>query len=143
MLTDDNKKISCRLFEEIWNNGDLKIIDEIISEDFLLHIGNIEIKGLTNYTNYIKSYRNAFPDVHFKIEDLIAEEDKVVERYTATGTHKGEFYGIPPTNKKGKISGIDIVRITNGKMTERWGQADLLGLIKQLDIIPELKYLKI
>jgi len=143
MTSEKLKEISYRLFEEVWNEGNLDVIDDIISEDYVLHIGNIDVIGITNYKNYIKSYRNAFTDIHFKIEDIIMNDDKVVERYTATGTHNGDLYGITPTNKKAKISGIDIVRIKNGKMIERWGQADLLGLIKQLGIIPELNNLKI
>ena len=91
-----------------------------------------------------KNSRKLFEIIRdFPVEDIIINDDKVVERYTATGTHNGDLYGIPPTYKKAKISGIDIVIIKNGKMIERWGQADLLGLIKQLGIIPELNNLKI
>lgn len=143
MSSEKIKELSVRLFEEVWNQGNLDVIDEIISENYVVHIGNIDVKGITNYKNYISSYRIAFPDIYFNIDDIIVHDDKVVERYSATGTHNGNLLGIPPTYKKAKISGIDIVRIKNGKMVERWGQADLLGLIKQLGIIPELNNLKI
>ena len=107
MTSEKLKEISYRLFDEVWNKGDLDLIDEIISEDYIVHIGNNEVKGITNYKNYISSYRKAFPDIHFKIEDIIIKDDMVVERYSVTGTHKGDLLGIPPTYKKAKISGID------------------------------------
>jgi len=98
-------------------------------------MGNKDLVGIENYKNFVKIYRNAFPDICYTVNDLIAENDKVVERWTAQGTHMGELLGIPPTNKKLKVTGIDIVRIKDGKMVERWAEYDLHGMMEQLGVI--------
>lgn len=135
MSVKDNKKISLFLFEEVWNKGNIDMVEKIVAPDFVLHESNRDIIGIPNYKKYILGYRRAFPDVHFIVEDLLADGDKVVERWTAQGTHKGELYGIPATSKKVKISGIDIVHISNGKMIERWGCGDILGVLQQIGIV--------
>jgi predicted ester cyclase len=80
----------------------------------------------------------AFPDLHFTIEDLIAEGDKIVYRYSATGTHKGNLNGIEATGKPVTITGMVISRIVNGKVQEDWEQTDMLGLMQQLGVVPKL-----
>jgi steroid delta-isomerase-like uncharacterized protein len=84
----------------------------------------------------IAAYRAAFPDVHITIEDLVSEGDKVAERWTMRGTHKGEFAGIPATGKQVTSTGLVIVRIADGKVAEIWGASDQLGLMRQLGAIP-------
>jgi steroid delta-isomerase-like uncharacterized protein len=81
-------------------------------------------------------YRAAFPDVHIAIDDLIAAGDKVVTRYTATGTHQGELMGIPATGKKISITGVSIYRFANGQIVEDWAEFDQLGMLTQLGVIP-------
>ena len=80
-------------------------------------------------------YRSAFPDAHFTIEDQIVEGDKVVTRYTATGTQKGELMGIPPTERRVTVTGINITRLDGGKIVEGWTNFDALGMLQQLDVI--------
>ena len=80
--------------------------------------------------------RTSFPDFHVTSEDIIAEGDKVVSRWTASGTHKGELFGIPPTGKKATWKGISIYRFADGKIVEAWGDADFLGLLQQLGVMP-------
>ena len=84
----------------------------------------------------VTSRRTAFPDIHVTIEDMVAEADKVVARLTFRGTHRGEFKGIPPTEKEVIWTGIWIYRVANGKFVERWHNYDLLGLLRQLGAIP-------
>lgn len=132
MSTEQNKAIQ-RRFQDIWNQGDFIIIKEIWDKDFINH--NVEAKGLEAIKQYITVYRNAFPDVEFKINDQIAEGDKVVMHFTITGTHKGEFQGIAPTGKAIKMTGIAIHRIVNGKIVEIWSNWDALGLLKQLGAV--------
>jgi len=132
MSTEQNKAIQ-RRFQNIWNQGDFSIIKEIWDKDFINH--NVEAKGLEAIKQYITVYRNAFPDVEFKINDQIAEGDKVVMHFTITGTHKGEFQGIAPTGKAIKMTGIAIHRIVNGKIVEIWSNWDALGLLKQLGAV--------
>jgi predicted ester cyclase len=80
----------------------------------------------------------AFPDLHFTIEDQIAEGDKVVNRVTARGTHLGDFRGIPPTGKQVTVAGITIDRIAGGKLVESWTSWDFLGILQQLGVVPKL-----
>jgi steroid delta-isomerase-like uncharacterized protein len=81
-------------------------------------------------------YRNAFPDVHFTIDEQIAEGDKVVTRWTGHGTHKGELAGIPATGKSATVTGMGVDRIVNGKIVESWGIFDQFGMMQQLGVIP-------
>jgi len=84
------------------------------------------------------SEANAFPDLHYTIEDMIAEGDKVVVRLTFSGTHRGEFMGVAPTNKRVTTTAIFIQRIVSGKLVEEWSNADLLGFFQQLGVIPSV-----
>ena len=132
MSTEENKTIQ-RRFQDIWNQGDFSIIEEIWDKDYINH--SVKAKGLDAVRKYISAYRNAFPDVEFKINDQIAKGDKVVMYFTITGTHKGEFQGIKPTGKSIKMTGIAIHKIIDGKIVEIWGNWDMLGLMKQLGVV--------
>ncbi len=83
------------------------------------------------------SAHSAFPDLRVKNEDVIVEEDKVAVRWTARGTHNGQLMNIPPTGKQVTLKGIDILRIDNGRIAERWGEFDALGMLSQLGVIPQ------
>jgi len=132
MSTEENKAIQ-RRFQDIWNQGDFDIIEEIFNKDYLNH--SVKVKGFESIRQFVTVYRSAFPSVKFTIEDQVAEEDKVVMRYTITGTHKGEFQGIAPTGKPIAITGIAIHRIENGKIIEIWANWDALGLSQQLGVV--------
>lgn len=80
--------------------------------------------------------RTAFPDITYTVEDLIAEDDKVVARWSARGTHTGDFMGIPPTNKRVRFSGIEVIWVVDGRAVKEWGELDRLGLMAQLGAIP-------
>jgi steroid delta-isomerase-like uncharacterized protein len=95
-----------------------------------------EIHGREGIKQFYATLRAAFPDIHFTIEDQIAEGDRVVTRWTARATHTGEYQGIPPTGKQFSLTGIDIDRIANGKVVECWPIADELGVLQQLGVIP-------
>ncbi len=85
---------------------------------------------------FVKRMRSAFPYFEYKIEYEIAEGDTVVQRWTARATHKGEFQGIPPTGRRGTVTGITIYRLSVGEIVEGWTNADMLGLMQQLGVIP-------
>lgn len=91
------------------------------------------------FKQFIKMVRDAFPDFHDTVEDLIAENDKVVLRVTCTGTHKGEFMGVPPTGKQVTVSAIAIYRFAGGKAVEHWNVTDRLSLMQQLGVIPPME----
>ena len=93
--------------------------------------------GLEEYKQRVSSVRNAFPDIHFTVDDVIAEGDKVVHRWTLVATHKKEFRGIQPTGKKVTIWAIGIERIVDGKFVETWERYDTLGMMRQLGVIPK------
>ena len=129
-----------RRFVEGWNKGKaaaMAVIDELCATNIAYHGGSgEEIHGLKGFKQSMSEFYSAFPDSHFTIDDIVAEGDKVVVRWTMTGTHKGEFGGIPPTNKKVTIWGIYIDRMAGGKFVETWERFDMLGMMQQLGIVP-------
>ena len=139
MLLETNKTVSRRFFDEVWNKGNLTVLDEIIAKDHV-NSGPGSIPGLPTGPEGTKQlvtvYRNAFPDVHFTIDEQIAEGDKVVTRWSAQGTHQGELAGLPATGKSSTVTGIAVDRIANGKITESWGIFDEFGMMQQLGAIP-------
>lgn len=97
-----------------------------------------EVRGADTIKQEIEWFRNAIPDLTYTVEDQVAEGDKVVSRYTATGTHQGEFFGVAPTGKRIEMSGIQIDRFDeNGRMVEEWPEYDMLGAMKQMGAVPE------
>ena len=136
-VEEQNKEIAHRFIEEVWNQGKLDALDDIVSNDIVIHVAGRDIKGIENFKKFILGYRNAFPDIKFTIEEQIAQGDKVAERYTIRSTHQGELQGIPPTGKQVKIASIDITRFLDGKIVERWGEFDSIGMMMQLGM--ELK----
>jgi steroid delta-isomerase-like uncharacterized protein len=139
MSAKDLKALSRRFVEE-WNKGKaaaMAVIDEMAATNLVFHRGNGEdIHGIKDYKQFMSEFYNAFPDNHMTIDDMVAEGDKVVMRYTLTGTHKGEYMGIPPTNKKATGWMIEIDRYAGGKFVEAWERFDTLGFMQQLGLIP-------
>ncbi len=137
--TEKNKAIVHRLIEEVWNQGNLDVVDEIYAIDYVGYMpGSLEIQGTEGFRQFVNMYRTAFPDIKFTIEDQIAEGDKVVTRWTASGTLKGELMGIPPTGIQSTTSGIVIGRYAGGKFVEAWDNWDALGMLQQLGVIPPI-----
>jgi steroid delta-isomerase-like uncharacterized protein len=136
MAAQENKGISRRFFEEVWNGGNLDAIDELSPPDGILRDRDMgEHRGRAAAREFVTTYRKAFPDLRFAIEEQIAEGDKVVTRWMASGTHRGELMGIPPTEKSVRVSGVTIDRITDGKIAESIGSWDALGLMQQLGVL--------
>jgi steroid delta-isomerase-like uncharacterized protein len=134
-----NKSIARRFFEEAANRGNLAVMDEVISADFVDHAAPPGTPpGVEGAKQFLSAVRTSFPDLHLTIEEMIAERDKVVVLLTVHGTHKGELKGIPPTGKQATWKGADILRIAGGKMVERWVLRDHLGMMQQLGILPPL-----
>jgi len=138
MSVEEMKALERRYYEAM-NKKDLKVISELTASDIVLHGSLDEIRGLEELIKYIEGVLKAFPDAHFTIDDIIVEGDKVAFRWTFTGTHKGEFKGMPPTNKKVTVWGIEIDRVVGGKIVETWARADTLGMMQQLGLIPAPK----
>jgi steroid delta-isomerase-like uncharacterized protein len=136
MSTEDNKALVRRFHAEIWSQGNLTVVDELCAPNFIYHTPSGPIQGLEGFKQYVTMYRTAFPDLYIPIDDMIAEADKVVTRWTARGTHKGDLMGIPPTGKQVTIPGILIGRFEGGKFVEGWIEFDALGMMQQLGVIP-------
>ena len=136
--TEQNKNLMRKAVEEIWNRGNFDNLEDMVSEDFVIHFPREgeEIRGPGNVKQFYTDLRKAFPDLHFTIFDLVAEGNKVVTHWSATGTHKGEFKGVPPTGKSVTFQAMDIDKISNGKYVECWTNVDELGLMQQLGVIP-------
>jgi len=137
-MSEENKALMRRFLESL-NAGNLDIVDELVAKDHVDHHIPPELpKGPEGIKLYLEGSFAAFPDSHVSVEDMIAEGDKVVVRYVFTGTQQGEFLGIPATGKKFSISGIGIGRFADGKLVEWWENADGLGLMQQLGVIPAM-----
>lgn len=134
---EQNKELLRKAVEEVWNNGNFDNMEKMVSDDFVIHFPREELRGIENIKTFYTELRKAFPDIRFTIVDQIAEENKVVTHWTATGTHKSKFKGIPATGQKVKISAIDIDKISDGKFVECWSNMDELGLMQQLGVIPK------
>jgi predicted ester cyclase len=135
---EENKAIFRRYVEEVSNKGNVDLVDEIFDR-YVSHQsdGRTEERGPEDVKQFIGEFRQAFPDFRSIIEDQVAEGDKVVSRWSASGTHQGEFRGIAPTGNQIAVTGIGIFRFSEeGKVVESWDNMDQLGMMQQLDVIP-------
>ncbi len=122
------------LYAEVFNKGNADIADQLISPDFNGPAGN----GPEGFKALILPLRQAFPDLHFKIQDTVAEGSRVVVRWIWRGTHRGSFAGIAPTGRQVFNEGIAIYRFEDGKITEAWSQMDRLGVLQQIGALPAI-----
>jgi steroid delta-isomerase-like uncharacterized protein len=134
-VSERNKAQVRRVYEEVWSRGNLDVVDELAASDLVIHASSQDIQGREDAKRYVAAFRAGFPDLHFTVEDQIAEGDKVVTRWTARGTHTGEFQGIPPTGREIKLAGTDFERLIDGKTVECWPRVDELGLMRQLGVV--------
>lgn len=133
----ENKNLVLRAIDEIWNNGNYDNLEEFVAKDFVIHSSNPAevVRGVQGAKQFFTELRKSFPDIHFTVDHQVAEEDRVVTQWTARGTHKGDYKGIPGSGKKVVIKSIDVDRIANGKVVECWSSVDELGLLQQLGAI--------
>ena len=137
MSVEENKALIRRLVEEGWTNPDT--LDEIVAADFVTFGG---ARGLDALKQFLSSVLTGFPDTRWVIEDIIAEGEKVVVRFKFSGTHTGEWQGIPPTNKHVSFDAAHTYRIAGGKVAEAlWRQSDSFGIYAQLGIMPPIEEL--
>lgn len=136
MSAEENKAVIRRYIEEIWSDGKLDAVHEILNETFLFHGPIREVEGLEVFKQFVAGIHSTFPDINFTVDDLIAEKEKVVVRWTMTGTHTKEFMGIAPTGKHFTVPGTSVARFSGGKMAEIWLYWDRLGLLEQVGAVP-------
>jgi steroid delta-isomerase-like uncharacterized protein len=139
-MSEQNKTIVRRLFEELCNKGNLPVADELIAPTYTHHdAATSDVgRGPESEKKRVTMYRNAFADFRLTIEDIIAEGETVMARWSCRGAHKGELNGIAPTGKQFAISGVTVARVANGKIVEGWVNWDALSLMQQLGVVPEL-----
>ena len=131
-----NKMKERRFFEEIWSKGNFAVVDDLVAPDYIDHNANTSTAGPEGVREEVSLYRNAFPDLVFTIEDVIAEGDRVAVRWTNAGTNVGDFLGIPATGRSFSVPGIDIYRLEDGKLAEHWHVVDMYGQLIQLGLLP-------
>ncbi len=138
-MSENNKAVVRRLLDEVWNKGNLSLVDELFTPNFEFHDASTPDlgRGPESEKKRVTLYRNAFPDLRLTIEDMIAEGETVVTRWSCRGTHKGDLSGIAPTGKQITISGITVGRFANGKIAQGYANWDALGLMQQLGVVPQ------
>ena len=136
MSIEENKAIVRRFFEELLSTDNFAVADETLSPDFRFYFaGSPVAMDLESYMEFLVARRAAFPERRFIVEDMIGEGDKVSARFTMRGTHKGEFRGIAPSGTELTMTGIDMIRLSEGKMVEDRVEVDQLGMMQQLGAV--------
>lgn len=135
-MSEDSKKIVWKLLEDAWNGGQLETLDTLVSGECRFHdpVFPSMAPGVDSLRQHIRMFRNAFPDLRFSIDDMIAERNEVVVHWTMRGTHRHGFLGMAPTNRSATVSGTTIDRIENKKIVEQWSDWNLLTLMEQLGL---------
>ena len=138
-MSEQNKNVVRRLFDELWNKGNLLVADEIIAPTYLHHDASTPDlgRGPESEKKRVNLYRTAFHDFRLNIEGLFADGETVVARWSCRGVHKGELNGIAPTGNQFAITGVTICRFDRGKIVEGFVNWDALGLMRQLGVVPE------
>ena len=134
-MSEENKQLIRRWFDEVWNNGRAEVIDELFDENGIAHGLSDDhahpIKGPSGYRPFYETFRQAFPNIMVVVEDVVAEGDKVAARCSVRAKHEGELLGRAATQAPVEFTGITIVRIDNGKIVEAWNNFDFMTMYKQ------------
>lgn len=129
----ENKELVRRVTEGL-NDQSRDVFDELHTRDVVIHDGDEEVHGIDGALEHESALWDAFPDLHHTIDEMVAEGDRVAYRFTATGTHRNEFRGIPPTDRRFEVTGQGQVRISDGEIAEVWLNYDALGMLQQLGV---------
>ena len=136
-MSEQNKAIIHRLFDELMAKGNMAVFDEIYDANLIYHgTGELENGDLEGLKQFVRGIANAFPDFKGTLDDLIAEGDKVVYRWTFSGTHKAEFNGVYATGRHVSVRAISVNRVAGGKIVEEWENLDEVGVMRQLGVLP-------
>jgi steroid delta-isomerase-like uncharacterized protein len=138
MVQTAEKTVASRLVDDIFNAGNMQAFDELFADNYVNH--NMPMPGIPGtkegFRQVVLGTRQAFPDVHVEIEDMVAENDLVVFHDHVAATNKGEFNGIPATGKRIEWTEIHFLRVRSGQIVEHWANFDQLGMLRQLGVIP-------
>ena len=130
MSAEENKALVRRFVEEFWNQGNTATADELMEPDAEIHMPTGEVVDVDGLKGFAGAFRGSFPDWHSTFEELVAEGDRVAERWTGRGTHRSELMGIPPTGKRVEAPGSVFYRIAGPKIVDFRGQSDMMGLMR-------------
>ena len=136
MSIETNKQLVRRVFEEGINQGNLAVYDEIVAPNYVNHNFPTPAPGAEGFKQVLGMFLAGFPDLQVTLEEILAEGDKVATRGYFTGTQRGEFNGIPATDKEAKVAYSDVWRVEDDQLVENWVQMDMMGLLQQLGVIP-------
>jgi steroid delta-isomerase-like uncharacterized protein len=134
-MTETNKVLVRRWFQEVWNEGREATIDELFAESGIAYgLGDseAEVHGPAELKTFVRNLRGSLPDIHITIQDIVAEEDKVMVRLTIEGTHSGSGLGVTASGNRIRVAGIVLVRVSKGQLVEGWNSWDQLGLLRQV-----------
>jgi len=139
MSAEESKAIVRRWFEDLFNEGTLDVADEIVAPNHVARDPALPdiLSGPEGQKHVVSLYRGAFPDAHITVEHQIAEGNEVVTRWTGHGTHQGEPMGVAPSGNRVEVPGITIDHVSGGKIEETWTSYDTLGMLRQIDAIPQ------
>ena len=135
MSPEENKTIVRQYLEAVWNQKDMSVIDKCIAPDLIQHVRNVP-PGPEGIKRFFQMIYSSFPDAHLTVDDMLAEGDQVMWRFTVRATHLGPFRGIPPTGKSFTLTGMAMTRMREGQMVENWNETDDLGMLQQLGVLP-------
>lgn len=126
------------LVEALWNEGDFDVIEELYADNFVGHDPHNPIQGRGGMRQWVEDTRRVMPDFHINLHETLTDGDMSVTRWTASGTQRGEWRGIPATNKTFVVTGMTMSKFDDDKIVESWVNADNLGMLQQLGIIPQM-----
>jgi steroid delta-isomerase-like uncharacterized protein len=132
----DYKELVQRWFDEVWNRGRADVIDELLAPDALIYgLAPEPLCGPAAFKSVHNAYRTAFPDLRIHLDDVVAEEDKVAFRWTATATHSGDLAGVAGTGRVTHFTGMGVVRVCGERIVEGWNVFDQLGMLRQIGAV--------
>ena len=135
MSAETDKRVVARLYEEVWNEGALGVVEEIFAGDFEGHApGDTGTLGPDGVKGFVTAWRTAFPDLHVTIDAQHAAGGKVATRFTCTGTHAGRLLAFEPTGRHATMKGMAVTRVVDGRIASDWGEFDMVGLLRQLGV---------
>ena len=138
MMSEENKALVRRMYDEVVGQRKIEVLDELLGDDFVEHETMPGIPpGREGVKALIGMFLSAFPDMQFELGDIVADGDVVASRMTMTGTHQGEFMGIPATGRSINVNSMEFLRVANGRVVEHWGVTDQAAMMQQLGVGPE------
>ncbi len=137
-MSEENKALVRRWFEELFNAQNLDVADEITAPDHVNHDPTLPDlpPGPEGDKHVVNLYHGAFPDANITVEEQVAEGDEVVTRWTGHGTHQGDLMGVPPSGNRVEVTGMTLNRVSGGKIVESWTNYDALGMMRQIGAMP-------